>query len=232
VPRTALVAGVALVAGIVGYAWWRAGKAGEAPADTTFPGTEQPTDLLPADTSEVSTGGGVSTTGLEFITTNDQWSQKAVALMVDLGFDSVAISQALGKYLANQTVTQTEANWIQAAVALVGKPPIGEHSIRLEPKAPSPTIPGYRYVVQTHEFATRTNARDAVRQYSDNEVETPTRVEVALRATMADPRNVANVRLMRFYHSQKNSGHFPPQSKVYLHVVKKTSSTAAAAVGG
>jgi hypothetical protein len=216
IPRGIAIAGGGLLLGILGYAWWRAGQQTGPPAAETFPGAvEQPSDLIPADVGGVSSGGGTTSTGLEFITTNDQWTQKAVAILVDLGYDAVLVSQALGKYLANQTVTQTEATWIQAAVALVGKPPIGEHSIRLAPVSPSPVTKAYKYVVETHQFSVRTNAREAVRRFSDDAVETNNRIQVALVATVADPRNA---RYLSYY---RGHGAWPPQSKIYLHVVKQ-----------
>src|SRR6266496_664191 len=126
-------AGAALVLGIVGYAWYSRGKSTEtAPTDATagIPDTV-PTDLGPADLSTVSTGGGVSDTGLTFITTNAEWTADAVSKMVDLGYDSVTVSSALGKFLASQQVTQDEANLINTAIALSGHPPVGTFSIRL-----------------------------------------------------------------------------------------------------
>jgi hypothetical protein len=226
VPRMAAIAGGGLLLGIIGYAWYRAGREPRAPEDTTFPGVgEQPTDLAPSDVSGVSTGGGTSDTGLEFITTNAQWGTKAVAALVEQGFDAVQVSIAIGKYLANQTVTQTEATWIQAAIALVGKPPVGEHSIRLAPVSPTPITKKYKYTVETHQFSTRTNARAAVQRFSDASVANPTRIEVALRATTSDPRNA---RYFPYYASQKNSGHWPPQAKIYLHVVKENKAAIAA----
>lgn len=131
-----VLAGGALVAGIVGYAYLRRSR-------TTTPVVTPPTpsELPPADFSTVSTGGGVTDTGLQFITTNAQWSADATAKLTDLGYDSVAVSTALGKYLASQFVTSQEAQYIYTAIALSGHPPVGAFSVRLEPTPTSGSVP-------------------------------------------------------------------------------------------
>jgi len=136
--RTYVYAGGALVAGIVVYAWWQRGASGGGVAPTPELEPFQP-ELAPADLTTVSTGGGTSDTGLTFITTNAEWSEAAIAKMVELGYDSIAVSTALGKFLANQAVTVIEASYINTALALQGKPPVGEHSIRLETVSPTPS---------------------------------------------------------------------------------------------
>lgn len=138
VKKQYVFAGVALVGGILVYAWWKYAGAGA----TTPPELEpfEP-ELSPPDLGigGVSTGGGTSDTGLEFITTNAQWTNAAVAKMVDLGYDAIKVSAALGKFLANQCVVLEEQTWINTALGLQGKPPVGEHSIRLCETTPSPT---------------------------------------------------------------------------------------------
>jgi hypothetical protein len=217
-----LLVGGALVIGIVGYAWWHAGRADAAPSDETL--TEQPSDLGPADVTSVSSGGGVTDTGAVFITTNDQWTRAAVAALVDLGYDAIQVTDALGKYLAGQQLTLQEATWVQAAVALVGKPPVGEHSIRLfptgstsppatEPLPPAPTNKlqqQHQYVAGAHEFSRDTPVRDAVRRFSDPIVATPNAVEWATRLTMRDPRNTGDIR----------NGIILKQHRVYVYAVK------------
>jgi hypothetical protein len=222
VSRRWLLIGGGLTVGILGFAWWRAGRAGAAPSDEAL--TEQPSDLGPADVAGVSSGGGVTDTGAVFITTNAQWTQAAVAALVDLGYDAIQVTDALGKYLAGQQVTLQEATWIQAAVALVGKPPIGEHSIRLFPTGsttPPATEPGppaptnklqqqHQYVPGVHEFSRDTPVRDAVRRFSDPIVATPNAVEWATRLTMRDPRNAGDIR----------NGIILKQRRVYVYAVK------------
>jgi len=220
VKRQWVVVGGALVIGIVGYAWWHAGRAGATPAGDVA--VEQPADLAPADVGSVSSGGGVTDTGATFITTNDQWTSRAVAAMVDLGYDAVLVSEALGKFLASQQLTQQEANYVQTAIALVGKPPIGEHSIRMLPASsattPTTTTTGstnklnqqHQYVTQVHEFIHDTPVRDAVRRFSDALVATPNAVEWAVRLTQGDPRNTGHIR----------NGIILKQHRIYLHVVK------------
>lgn len=137
-----VLAGGALVAGIVGYAYLKRSRE----AATVTPPT--PSELPPADLAGVSTGGGTTTTGLQFITTNAEWSQDATEKLTALGYDSVAVSSAISKYLASQFVTSQEAQYIYAAIAFSGHPPVGSFSVRLEPtptstsSPPPPTRPG------------------------------------------------------------------------------------------
>lgn len=125
-----VLGGGAVVAAILGYAYLHRAQTVAGP-DV---GQEQVgMELPPADLGSVSTGGGTSDTGLQFITTNAEWSADATTKLVDLGFDSIAVSTALGKYLASQFVTAQEAQYIYTAIALSGHPPVGSFSVRLEP---------------------------------------------------------------------------------------------------
>lgn len=135
--RKWVLAGGALVAGIVGYAYLKRSRQAAA-AEVTPP---TPSELPPADLAGVSTGGGTTSTGLKFITTNAEWSQDATDKLVALGYDAVAVSTALGKYLANQFVTAQEAQYIYTAIALSGHPPVGSFSVRLEPTPTSTSSP-------------------------------------------------------------------------------------------
>jgi len=215
VSRKWLIGGGAVVAGIVGWAYLRRARTPAAPT-TPDEASLAPTELPPADLSGVSTGGGSSTTGLQFITTNDQWSADVVAKMVDLGYDSIAVSTALGKYLSSQTVTAQEAQYIYTAIALAGKPPVGTFSVRLEPTPTStsggtPTSGKHHYVVELHTPTVRTGVRSYVKTYSDRAVATANNVQVATVATMADPRNVK---------AGVATGFIAAKHPVYLHVVK------------
>lgn len=94
-----------------------------------------PEDLAAAATSAaVSTpdtggaGGGGSvgdqvTNGPPF-TSNAAWSQYAVSVLENSGYDPGALSNVLGLYLNGQPVTAAQKNDIDAAVGVAGYPPV------------------------------------------------------------------------------------------------------------
>jgi hypothetical protein len=122
VPRkTVLVAG-AVGVGIVGYAWWT--RKPEVPEEVV---TEEELDAI-GDERIPTTGVpydpniGAPTTG---ITTNAEWSQFATDRLNSLGYDPIAVGDALGKFLGHQALTSVEANIARAALAQAGQPPQG-----------------------------------------------------------------------------------------------------------
>lgn len=209
-----VLAGGALVAGIVGYAYLRRARTVAGP-DV---GQEQVgMELPPADLGSVSTGGGTSDTGLQFITTNAQWSADATAKLVDLGYDSVAVSTALGKYLSSQFVTAQEAQYIYTALALSGSPPVGTFSVRREPTptSTSGSATGHKYVAQLHEFTVNTGVRDAVRRFSaPAPISNANSIQVAVARTVADPRNAGDTFI------KGGIGYFRPRRRTYVTTVQ------------
>ena len=216
--RTYVYAGAALVVGVVGYAWFKSRGAAPPPADAGV--SDVPVDELPGQSGGppfASTGGGTSDTGAVFITTNAQWTTAALAAMIDLGYDSVQVSSALGKVLANQEVTSTEANWYYTAIGLVGEPPIGQHAPRIKAAGSTPTTPAatHKYVVQLHEFSVDTAVRDAVRRFSAGApVSNVNSIQVAVTRTSADPRNLGDT------YVKGGIGYFRRQRKTYVTTVQ------------
>lgn len=124
VKKSYLYAAGALVVGIVGYAWWTAGSHATAPAPAIDPETDvgAPDYRAPGGQSSAP----VAVDGLEgVITTNDQWTRRAVELMSNIGFDAQFVAGALGKYLGRQPLTGLEKAAVQTARAMVGEPPLG-----------------------------------------------------------------------------------------------------------
>lgn len=140
VSRKWVLIGGAVVAGIVGVAYLRRAR---TPAGPTTPDEAAlaPTELPPADVAGTETGGGTTSSGLKFITTDAEWTADVLAKMGDLNFDTNAISVAIGKWLNGQPISQQEEQWIFAAIALGGMPPSGSHPIRLEPTPTSGSKP-------------------------------------------------------------------------------------------
>lgn len=81
-------------------------------------------------TGQVISGGGWMSGGYPLpgttITapgTNAQWAQQAIAYLSQEGFDSVAVTVAVGKYLAGTNLTNTELEMVQSAIGAEGYPP-------------------------------------------------------------------------------------------------------------
>jgi hypothetical protein len=63
--------------------------------------------------------------------TNQEWTQRVIADLGNIGLDASFVSAVIGKYLAGQQVTNDEASVIRQAWAFEGKPPGGPSFINL-----------------------------------------------------------------------------------------------------
>lgn len=126
VKTTYVWVGGALVAGIVGYAYWK--KSQEAPTD--FVGAS-PDDFGATDyDSPLGSSGGNSTGQFtsvdpDAIDTNGEWTQAAIEKLTSYGWESTAVATALGRYLSRQGLTEEQVTIVQAALAAFGPPPVG-----------------------------------------------------------------------------------------------------------
>lgn len=130
VKKQYVIAAVALVAGIVGYAYWRAGQ---APSD--YPAyTEE--DIAAdgiADTPAGSAGGSANSGGASHdnSTTPDsdsEWARMATEALAG-AFELSAVQTALGRYITRQSVTAAQEDIIRAAIGAMGYPPGGQYPI-------------------------------------------------------------------------------------------------------
>lgn len=137
------VAGAAAV-GIVGYAYWNKSRAEAAETevsdytDGTGYGIDSGVDEY------VNPGGSQAPVEEDYVsapTTNPEWSQKAIAILVDTGYDPVEASLAVGRYMLRQSLSSTQANMIRAASAQLGPPPSGDFPITVTPGTPTPSGP-------------------------------------------------------------------------------------------
>lgn len=119
------------------YRWYQASRQ-EAPA----PGAD---GLYTSDDlSEygLSTTGGATTvtgntgstvtdaTNPNVIDDNAEWTQKAVELLGNAGYDQATVYAALGEFLARRSLDKTEASIARAALAAAGQPPVnGPYSV-------------------------------------------------------------------------------------------------------
>lgn len=166
--------------------------------------------------------GSQQATGIIGIPTNSAWFQQAQAYLVQLGYDPMTVAAALGKYLAGAALTQTELDIARAAIGAEGQPPSPVPAPHLIPPqgqtggtgGTGGTTTRTQYAVQIHQITVATGARALVQRFS-NPKASATAIEIALRATVADPRNA---RYLVYYASHR--GMFPAQAKIYLTVVR------------
>jgi hypothetical protein len=74
--------------------------------------------------------------GSSTYTSNAAWATAATAGLADIGYTETDVAAALGDYLESTPVTATQANYIRAALAEFGNPPIGTFQIILVAATP------------------------------------------------------------------------------------------------
>lgn len=126
VKTTYVYIGGALVAGIVGYAWWsrRGSSAAQAPTwDVDSVG----------ETGYVSPGGGSSFTApppTGAYASNQEWANKALSWGLDHGFEFTLVAGAIALFLAKKPVSAKQGEFLQQALPQIGPPPSdGPHQI-------------------------------------------------------------------------------------------------------
>ena len=97
------------------------------------------------------TGGGASLVPQNTVqgttyASDAAWSQAVQAGLTDIGYDPIAVGDALGQYLNNLPETPAQAAIVRTAIAEYGPPPAGSHQVILAPSPPAPppaaTAPG------------------------------------------------------------------------------------------
>lgn len=135
--------GGAFVVGIVGYAYWNKSRADAAESEVSDY-TEGPGYAMDSGVDEyVNPGGSQAPVEEDYVTaptTNPQWAQKAIAILVDTGYDPTEASLAVGRYMLRQDLSSKQANMIRAASAQLGPPPVGSYPITITPDTPPTTI--------------------------------------------------------------------------------------------
>jgi hypothetical protein len=97
-----------------------------------------------AGSSNASTGSVSSST----YTSNAAWAQAATAGLADIGYPETDVATALGDYLTGTPLTPDQVNYVQAALAEFGNPPIGSFQIIRQPiHTPGPDMKSVPYVV-------------------------------------------------------------------------------------
>lgn len=159
-PKRNVAIGLAVLAGILGVAYYRHAKSQQAasaastaastatPADTTIPATAYDPN---AGLTGVAGSAGPYSQGYynapgsypQGYVTNGQWAQAAEAYLTSIGADPTTVGLALGKYLTGQTVTTAQQDVIDQAIAFANYPPVNgpggyPPNIRLHAPTPPP----------------------------------------------------------------------------------------------
>jgi hypothetical protein len=135
--RRWVIAGGALIVGFVAYAWWT--RAGGGAPEEELTEEDIPQDRLPPPTVVGETSYDTDEVRA-IINTNAEWYTAAVEYLVGTGgFEFAFTTITLGKFLARQALTQSEANLVQAAKGAVGEPPLGGPWPIILATAPGPT---------------------------------------------------------------------------------------------
>jgi len=137
VKKQYVMAGGALVVGIVGYAYWQ--KAKTPPIEEYVVPLDQIVDPASSTTAGITTAANTSTPDPSTLPpgTPAEWSQRVVQALSEIGFEPDFIATTVGKYLARQELEQKEADLIRTAIALIGNVPGQEpYPIKVKKEAP------------------------------------------------------------------------------------------------
>lgn len=133
--------GGAFVVGIVGYAYWNKSRADAAETEVSDYTTDPDYAMDSGVDEYVNPGGSQPPVEEDYIsapTTNGEWAQKAIAVLVDTGYDPIAASLAIGRYIARQNLNQKQADMVRAASSQLGPPPEGDFPIKSYPGPDKP----------------------------------------------------------------------------------------------
>jgi hypothetical protein len=143
VPRKGVAAGVATVAGIVGYAYWRRrGSSGVAVVD---PGVTSDATAAASPNGDIGytnpapAGAVPDSTVLPAPTTNPEWTMRVTEDLETQGWDPTLIATVIGKYLSRAPLTTSEQVLVRAAWAYEGRPP--ESPPPIIAATETPTVP-------------------------------------------------------------------------------------------
>jgi len=131
VKRQYLYGAVALVVGIVGYAWWEHKNSGPRTITSdALPDVGEPAQTGGAYTNPRPVTSTVDNTNPDQIRTNTDWTRAVTDKLALLNYDTAHVGAVIGKYLGGLGLTADEADLIRTAWAYAGKPPEGPATIR------------------------------------------------------------------------------------------------------
>lgn len=164
VDKRVLVGVVGVAGAFVAWKWYQASAGGAGGYEAEDPGFEGG-EVLPSVSGAVSPDNSYGLSGDDEPesldnygfrgTTNSQWTQYAATQLSQSerwGYTDIIV--ALGKYLAGAALDTTQVAIVQAAIAVAGHPPVGNHPILTVPTSPVslPAPSGLRYANLNHEY--------------------------------------------------------------------------------
>lgn len=137
---------LAAIAGGVGVAAY--GRRGAKPDEAMLSGDElSPSPLgrtqgIAGAIPLAGTNASTSTLGYQAAATNEEWVTMASRALFLAGFSPLLVTGALVRYLRGEALSPTEAQAVEAALRLVGPPPVpAEPRVTSEPAPAAPQAP-------------------------------------------------------------------------------------------
>lgn len=134
----------------VGIAWWRRYQASKSAAAVIDPATGSVGNTGFVNPNPVGPDSSVNQPPAA-AANNQEWTQRVIADLGNIGLDASFVSAVIGKYLAGQVLTADEADIVRQAWAFEGKPPGGPNFINTggggstpgnpAPPPPPPSVP-------------------------------------------------------------------------------------------
>lgn len=142
IKKSYVYVGAAVVAGVVGYAYWRRAQTPvDIPAYTDADVvTDGVTDTAGGAPGGSANSGGASTDTSTTPDTDSEWVQQARESLSGT-FDDAALSIALGRYIAHEGLSSPQQDMVRAAIGAIGYPPGGHYPLNSD-LSPSPSTFG------------------------------------------------------------------------------------------
>lgn len=146
--KSYVAVGVAAVAGLAGWAWYRRANGGDAAGgDTSYyadtrTGSELPTDkyVNPAPNADGQSGTGIGGDSVFHAPNTDpEWAQAAIEALS--WYEPGYVSGIVGKYLGHQPLTAEEAGVVREAWAQIGRPPGNQTIVTATTGGTGTTVP-------------------------------------------------------------------------------------------
>lgn len=122
--------GLGVAGAYVGWRWYQASRAGAGADDGMYATPDQSEYGQSTSGGAYNPGGNTGNTETDgttpgAINDNAAWTNRAVELLANAGYEPSVVYAALGEFLDRRALDKTEASIARAAVAGAGEPPVG-----------------------------------------------------------------------------------------------------------
>jgi hypothetical protein len=122
--------GLGVAGAFVGWRWYQASRSGVSYTDGMYTTPDQSEMGQSTGGGTYNPGGNTGSTETDgttpgAINSNADWTNRAVELLTNAGYDPATVYAALGEFLAHRALDKTEATIARAAIAAAGEPPVG-----------------------------------------------------------------------------------------------------------